>query len=74
MLTSLGRLVAALVGSLARLPPLVVGESFGPLPPFCCPRVYVGATFARCPGVGSNRTQPEPRKYTSGQACMSCEL
>ncbi len=23
--------------------------------------------------MGSNRTQPEPGKYSSGQACRSCE-
>ena len=36
--------------------------------------VYDGVVAARFPGVGSNRTQPEPWKYSSGQACRSCAL
>ena len=35
--------------------------------------VYAGTDPARC-GVGSNRTQPMPPKYISGQACRSREL
>ena len=37
------------------------------------PRVYVGTFSARWPGVGSKRTQPEPGKYSSGQAWRSWE-
>src|SRR5579859_2338998 len=63
---------------------LGAGE-FGCVPPPACPFVeppgevdaltYDGAT-AVCwprspPGVGSNRSQPRPVKYSSGQACAS---
>ena len=37
--------------------------------------VYAGAVAVPCPvapaGVGSNRSQPAPWKYSSGQACAS---
>ena len=38
--------------------------------------VYLGASVppGRVPGVGSKRTQPDPWKYSSGQACMSWAL
>ena len=32
-----------------------------------------GVLPVRDAGVGSNRTQPVPAKYSSGQACASCE-
>ena len=35
-------------------------------------RAQLGGCDAGPPGVGSNGTQPEPWKYSSGHACSSC--